>query len=259
MKRLQLVWSVLASISLGCSSTDFSSEEGRRREPEAGRQSELPRDDDAIPDDQDPDASDASDPDIVGDDDGTDDGMDDGEDEDTLPEDPGSDDLDVDDDMVPGKTKPEIDYAGCARLPAGGKRPYGQCNPNEVVVIVNDGETPQMTCCPVDGGDLFDKDPAKLFQLRFGTCAAGEILSGMVEPHTPTLLCSALASDLKTATVQSSVLAHDKMALSTEIKSIVAQYHGTDTCLCPQGTMAIGGHTDQDNSCGEKCVTLELK
>lgn len=163
--------------------------------------------------------------------------------------------LEEDDETI--TKKPRIDYAACDSIPAAGRQSYGQCAEGSVVVVVNDGLTPQMTCCPVQGKFL-SKNASERQQIRIGACGAGEVLTGMVEPRTPTSLCSKLAPGLKIgATAPSQYV--KKGAASLSMALIVASYNANDTCVCPEGTIALGGHTPKDNSCTEQCAVIDLK
>jgi hypothetical protein len=173
-------------------------------------------------------------------------------------------DIDVGDGQVsgpvapdaPSATPPAIDYLGCAKLAGSGKRPYGQCAAREVVVIVNDGTTPEMTCCPTQGAFLSD-DPAKQFMPRMGLCGAGEVATGMIDSRSSTLYCSALADGRKLKAASPAIYATSTAGLGADVAVIMAVYHGNDTCLCPAGTVSLGGHSSSDNRCSESCAAVE--
>lgn len=151
------------------------------------------------------------------------------------------------------------DYATCANLPEQGKRKYGACGDGEALVVVNDGEGQEMTCCPLTGANLFSASAEERHQKRTPTCGPGEIATGMESTAGPVILCSKIDTRfLKLGTPQPSIyVSLLTQGLSDAVRSIVASYHLADMCLCPEGTVMIGGHTPSDNSCSDQCVRIE--
>jgi hypothetical protein len=159
---------------------------------------------------------------------------------------------------IDGRIVTTPNYTACAALPQAGKRGYGKCDANQVVVIVNDGEAQEMTCCPVVAQNILSTKPDEVQIQRTGVCQANEVCTGMIDPHDPGIYCTKINTQF--------------MQLSTPIAStyvqgnapgvlgqIAATYNVSDTCICPEGTVAIGGHTASDNRCAEQCVRLERK
>ncbi len=157
-----------------------------------------------------------------------------------------------------GSVVVKVNYETCASLPASGKRGYGKCNDGEVVVIVNDGKAQEMTCCPVTGKNILTKIDAEKFVERTGTCQANEVLTGMKEPQTPTIFCSKINDKFLTLSTPTPSLYVNGNA-SGIMGQIAASYNVSDTCICPEGLVAVGGHTAKDNKCAEQCVTIEKK
>jgi hypothetical protein len=138
------------------------------------------------------------------------------------------------------------DYTACASLPSAGKRGYGKCEANAVVVIVNDGKAQEMTCCPLGGKNVLSAKDSDLHIQRSGTCQANEVLTGMADPHTPSGYCSKINDKyLKlSAPIPSKYVTGNVPGIMGQIAK---SYNVSDTCICPEGTIAIGGHTPQDN------------
>ncbi|MCX6117778.1 MAG: hypothetical protein NT027_09565 [Proteobacteria bacterium] len=156
-----------------------------------------------------------------------------------------------------GDTK-SVDYNACKSLPAAGKRGYGKCDANSVVVIVNDGKKAEMTCCPVSPqANLFSSTASELFVQRSGFCQADELLTGMIGTSAQ-LYCS----KINTQTYKLSAPIASKYvngSVAGAMGAIAASYHNSDTCICEEGYIAIGGHTPSDNTCAEKCVKVLQK
>ncbi len=150
-----------------------------------------------------------------------------------------------------------VNYDACKSLPASGKTAYGKCQENAVVVIVNDGKAQEMTCCPLSGKNIFSKVPAELFVARSGLCQANEVLTGMANTSGG-VICSKIYTKYLTLTtsVPSVYVVGNTPGVMGEIAK---SYNVSDTCICPEKTVAIGGHTASDNRCGEQCVVIKKK
>ncbi len=150
------------------------------------------------------------------------------------------------------------DYTACIALPAAGKRGYGKCEDNLVVVIVNDGKAKEMTCCPLGGKNILSSKREDLHIQRTGTCQANEVLTGMLDPHAPSGFCSKIND--KYLKLSSPVPSQYVKGNAPGVMGQIAKsYNVSDTCICPEGTISIGGHTSQDNKCSERCVEIEAK
>lgn len=156
-----------------------------------------------------------------------------------------------------GETSAPINYDTCKGLPSAGKRAYGKCAENEVVVIVNDGNAQEMTCCPLTGKNIFSKNTAELFVARTGLCQTDEVLTGMTNT-TGSIICSKI--NAKYLTLGTPVPSQYVVGTAPGIMGEIAKvYNVSDTCICPEKTVAIGGHTSSDNKCGEQCVVIKKK
>ena len=81
------------------------------------------------------------------------------------------------------------DYNRCASLPDAGKRGYGTCEDDRVVVVVNDGETAEMTCCDLVGENVLSQREEDRHVVRTGFCNADEVAHGDERPiHAEHLL-----------------------------------------------------------------------
>lgn len=156
-----------------------------------------------------------------------------------------------------GDTK-SVDYKACQAIAGAGKRGYGKCDANSVVVVVNDGKKAEMTCCPVSPQlKLFSTTASELFVKRSGLCQSDELLSGMIDTSGQ-LYCS----KINTQSYKLSEPIPSKYvngAVAGAMGAIAAAYHNSDTCMCEEGYIAIGGHTSSDNTCAEKCVKVLQK
>lgn len=157
-----------------------------------------------------------------------------------------------------GEKTVRADYSACAALPSAGKRAYGKCDDNSVVVIVNDGKAQEMTCCPLAGKNILSVKSGDQYIQRTGSCQADEVLTGMVDPEAPSGYCSKINNKyLKLSPPVPSQYVTG--SVSGQMGLIAKSYNVSDTCICPEGTVAIGGHTAQDNKCSEQCVKIEAK
>jgi len=166
----------------------------------------------------------------------------------------GSNELIVDDG---GNISPLPDYTNCLQLPRNGKRNYGQCADNEVVVIVNDGQAKEMTCCPLSSPIILSQKADEKHVVRSGRCQSNEVLTGMLSAQG-----SGYCTKINTALLTLSAPVPSVYATGTFpgiLGEIARSYNVSDTCICPEGTVAIGGHTPQDNTCTEQCVRIQKK
>ncbi|MCA9665663.1 MAG: hypothetical protein KC503_08745 [Myxococcales bacterium] len=149
-------------------------------------------------------------------------------------------------------------YTACAALPAAGKRGYGTCPAGNVVVIINDGKAAEMTCCPLGGTNVLSTNPAEINVMRIGFCNADEIGTGMLSVAGPMIYCTKFNTKYLQRTAP--VTAVYTKGNAPGILGVIAKsYNVNDTCICPEGSMIIGGHTPSDNKCLDQCVKLVLK
>jgi hypothetical protein len=150
------------------------------------------------------------------------------------------------------------DYTTCAALPQAGKRGYGKCDAQQVVVIVNDGKAQEMTCCPVQAQNILSTKPDEQHVQRVGLCLGEEVATGMVEPHAPGVYCTKINTQYMrlSAPVVATYVNNDVPGV---LGQIAATYNVSDTCICPEGFVVIGGHTAQDNTCADQCVRIERR
>lgn len=248
---------LIAFLLPACSESGFTGS-GAAREP---RNSKEPSSDDGNPD-KDKTNTDKDDPKVRSDKDDR---------KDDLGEEENDSDASIDFDDSEDESKPDgfidiengervinADYSTCATLPAAGKQGYGKCPDNSVVVIVNDGKAAEMTCCPLGGKNILSTKDAEKHQLRTGVCQANEVLTGMQSSTAGTGFCTKINEKyLKLSSpVPSQYVNGNAPGL---IGQIAKSYNVNDTCICPEGTIAIGGHTSADNRCGEQCVKIEEK
>lgn len=148
------------------------------------------------------------------------------------------------------------DYKSCLQLSKSGKRGYGTCGDNEVVVIVNDGAAKEMTCCPLASNSILSSLANEKHVARAGTCQPEEVLTGMQQNYGS--YCTKINTNLVklSAPIQSQFVTKSFPGL---LGQIADSYNVKDTCVCPEGYVAIGGHTTQDNRCTEQCVRIEKK
>lgn len=156
-----------------------------------------------------------------------------------------------------GIISPLPDYTSCLQLPKSGKRGYGQCGANEVVVIVNDGGAREMTCCPLASPIILSQKADERYITRSGRCQSNEVLTGMVSEQGTGYCTKINTSLVKLTTPVPSIYVTGQFP--GVMGEIARSYNISDTCICPEGTVAIGGHTPQDNTCNEQCVKIEKK
>jgi hypothetical protein len=162
--------------------------------------------------------------------------------------------------LVPGGNGVQIappKYADCVKLPNAGKRGYGKCAADQVVVIINDGKAQEMTCCPI-GANVLSSVGTERDVLRTGFCGADEVATGMENPSTPGVFCSKInATYLKLSSRIPSV--YTTRSMPGDLGIIANSYNNNDTCICPEGSIMVGGHTPADNRCTDQCVRIEKK
>jgi hypothetical protein len=149
------------------------------------------------------------------------------------------------------------DYAKCAALPTLGKRGYGTCGFQEVLVIVNDGDKQEMTCCPI-GPDVLSTTPGEQNLLRTGGCLVDEVGTGMQSPSTPAIYCTKLNVALF-QTAPSAPAMYVTKHLPGALGVIADAYNDNDTCVCPDGSVVFGNHTPKDNVCTDQCVLIQKR
>lgn len=148
------------------------------------------------------------------------------------------------------------DYAGCAALPTSGKRGYGMCGADEAVVIVNDGRSQEMTCCPI-GKNVLSALPAEQHVSRTGLCLADEVATGMTNPNGGTLCTKINTQFLKLSAQVNAQYVNGNVP--GVLGQIAKAYNVSDACICPEGTVVVGGHTSRDNQCSDKCARIERR
>ncbi len=233
----------LASYLGACSNSDFSSgtpaaKKTKNKEKTEEPEAEKPEPEDSTTDDAD---------------------VDQDKDEDKVDEDAAEEAKEAPTDLLEqdGVVAAPVNYDTCKALPSAGKRGYGNCQANEVVVIVNDGNAQEMTCCPLLGKNIFSKEASELFVARQGLCQANEVLTGMTNTSGG-IICSKINTKYLelTTPVPSQYVVGSAPGVMGEIAK---SYNVSDTCICPEKTVAIGGHKGSDNQCGEQCVTIKKK
>lgn len=150
------------------------------------------------------------------------------------------------------------DYTACAALPAAGKQGYGKCAENSVVVIINDGKAQEQTCCPLGGKNILSDKESERHVRRTGSCLSDEVLTGMESATGNSGFCSKINTEyLKLSPPVASQYVKDNAPGA--LGQIAKSYNSSDTCICPEGTVALLGHTAADNQCAETCVKIEEK
>jgi len=163
--------------------------------------------------------------------------------------------------LIDGKRRAIADLAICLTLPSTGKIDYGatnRCPENSVVVVINDGQRREMTCCPLPGVNILSADPLERHVARTGTCGTDEVVSGVVSPFGPALLCSKLNTKYLTLgpQVDSIYARRGDSSLPQILRTIADSYNDDDNCTCPMQTILIGGHTTTDNRCAGRCAQI---
>ena len=158
------------------------------------------------------------------------------------------------------------DYRACAALPVQGKQKYpAKCGFNHVLVIVNDGGTQEMTCCPLKNADMLSSRPGDLFQERAGRCLADEVGVGMINSgrtlifntNNPRLYCSRInTGKFSLGPAKRSDYVTVGNALAPELLAIAVSYNALDACVCPLKSVMLGGHKNDNNTCEDECAEI---
>ena len=150
---------------------------------------------------------------------------------------------------------PDPDYSQCAKLSTLGYG-SGQCDANQVVVIINDGEAGGRTCCPI-GKNVLSSLPAEMNQIRQGTCLADEVSTGISSSQN-TPFCTKINTQF--LMLQSvGVATYGSRSSQGVLGPLAKKYHENDCCACPEGSVTIGGHTLSDDKCTDQCVKIIKK
>jgi hypothetical protein len=158
-----------------------------------------------------------------------------------------------------------LDVGKCVNLPSRGLVNYGsspQCAANSVVMLINDGSSKEMTCCPLAGKQVLSTKPSEINQRRNVRCDADEVATGMVDSAGPVLLCSKVDTrffKVSPATKVAIYARRNTDSLTAEMRSLVEQYNVNDTCICPENYMVLGNHTLKDNQCEDRCGQIVKK
>jgi hypothetical protein len=157
-----------------------------------------------------------------------------------------------------GSRSAKPDYQACAGLPSKGKRGYGQCADDQVVVVINDGKAQEMTCCAVGRNVLLTEGK---HTVRQGTCAANEVATGMQSAAGPQVFCSKINTKFLSLgnPVTAIYVKSSSRGVSQELINLAEIYNVRDTCVCPDKHVLIGGHTTSDNRCADQCVEIKEK
>lgn len=154
---------------------------------------------------------------------------------------------------------PFPDLTSCAALPQAGKINYGttnKCADNWAVVVVNDGTTREMTCCPLKSKNILSTVPAEKQVQRNTSCAPDEVVTGMLEA-TPVYFCTKInVKFFKVGTTATAVFANGDKDLSPLLRALADSYNVGDTCACQENFLMQGGHVPKDNQCKDACVKL---
>ena len=157
---------------------------------------------------------------------------------------------------------PIADLKTCSALPAYGKQDYGtnsKCPDNHAVVVINDGQAKELTCCPIKSPGVLSAVPSEKHIQRSGSCGSNEVVTGMIEA-TPVYFCTKVDSGrFKTGAPIASIYAKNDSNLSPNLLTIANSYNQRDTCICPEGGFMFGGHVTTDNVCKDTCVAISLK
>jgi hypothetical protein len=145
----------------------------------------------------------------------------------------------------------------CAELPLAGKTADGKCGANSVVVIVDDGSSASggMTCCPIGSNTLSAKPEEK--HIVRTQCAANEVATGI---SRPSFFCTKINTDffvLEPPT--SSILLNNQTSITALERSIASSYDNLDACVCRTPSVVIGPHSQQNDTCAEKCAVIKRK
>jgi|688.fasta_scaffold385859_2 hypothetical protein len=142
----------------------------------------------------------------------------------------------------------------CAQLPLAGKITDGRCEANSVVVIVDDGSSSSggLTCCPI-GNNVLSAKPEEQHVSR-NECGANEVATGI---SRPSIFCTKINTDLfKLEAPTSSILLNPLTSITALEQSIAASYANFDACVCRAPSVVIGPHSQDNDTCAEKCSVI---
>jgi hypothetical protein len=158
-----------------------------------------------------------------------------------------------------------LDVGKCINLPSRGLVDYGsspQCAANSVVMMINDGSSKEMTCCPLAGKQVLSTKPSELNQRRNVRCDSDEVATGMIDSAGPVLLCSKVDTRFFKVSLDTKVAIYARRnadSITVEMRSLVEQYNVRDTCICPENYIVLGNHTLKDNQCEDRCGQIVKK
>ncbi|MCX6119612.1 MAG: hypothetical protein NT027_18905 [Proteobacteria bacterium] len=147
-----------------------------------------------------------------------------------------------------------VNYNQCKGVPFMGRLGrYGICPVGSAVVIVNDGKSKDMSCCPLMDPSALLIGPGTRNIPRTGLCLSDEILTGMWNPSAGGY-CSKV--DVSRYKLSTPVIVKITDPLSPELRHIGTAYRNGDACFCPEGMISIGGHVPTNGYCADRCVNL---
>lgn len=160
-----------------------------------------------------------------------------------------------------GKGTAPPNYQTCAALPTFGKMRYpAKCEANHVIAVINDGNFQEMTCCPLVGKDILSTNTSEQYLRRIGRCQSDEVGVGMEAAAGSIIYCTKINSQfLKLTAPVQAIYAKKSSALSPIMAEIAGSYNIKDTCICPERSILIGGHSTEDNVCTDLCVEIVAK
>jgi hypothetical protein len=148
------------------------------------------------------------------------------------------------------------DYKQCAKLPSTGYAGSGACSTNEVLVMINDGNDPGRSCCPIGAGAL-STIASEVNQPRPGSCLENEVSTGIRDMSTP--YCTKIETGFLKLSAPIAAVYGTKGSTS-ELAALAGGYHRKDLCACPAGSIIIGGIPSANDSCSSiKCAKIERK
>jgi len=153
------------------------------------------------------------------------------------------------------------DYDACEKkssncfIPSSG----GQvCPNNSAVIIVNDGSVKQLSCVPLGNGKIFSSLVQDRNIKRSKKCSEGEVQTGMTTSPAVDVICSKINTSqfMLSAPGRSQYV---KTRSGGPLQKLLLPYNLGDTCVCPEGTVSIGNHSDTNDRCAEECVSIYSK
>lgn len=130
------------------------------------------------------------------------------------------------------------------------------CAANSVMVVINDGSEPELSCCPLADPGILSANPADLNVQRNDRCNPDELGVGMVS------LSVAYCSKINTNVIR---LGNEEPALyvkkksnmiNAELTAIARAYNRGDTCACPTNKILVGHHVGGNDQCLDICVEI---